>query len=300
MAKNLENFDQSHLAMNTTTIRAGQEWSPRFSGWCVVRVNSGSGYWVQPRSNRELAPGSVLVISRARSGNIRSSQLSEMSLACYHVRPERLAGLVTVGESRSLATVALRPEFNVRIFAAESAISTSLASIGDGAGATVTSRLKLLGIFFESLESELKQKAAGESVRADARLKQFLEQTSPIGLLDLSLSDVAQATECTTRHHSRIFYDVVGRSFRAEQAEIRLRRAIDLLATTNLKVVDVSLESGYSSLSLFNLMFKRRYGVSPGKWRQKQGRKELTYSHGSRAGTITTSISDRSRKNSLT
>jgi AraC-like DNA-binding protein len=27
-------------------------------------------------------------------------------------------------------------------------------------------------------------------------------------------------------------------------------------------------------LSLFNLMFKRRYGVSPGKWRQKRSAKK--------------------------
>jgi AraC-like DNA-binding protein len=31
----------------------------------------------------------------------------------------------------------------------------------------------------------------------------------------------------------------------------------------------VALKSGYKSLSLFNLMFTRRFGTSPGKWRQK-------------------------------
>jgi AraC-like DNA-binding protein len=37
--------------------------------------------------------------------------------------------------------------------------------------------------------------------------------------------------------------------------------------------VDVALESGYPSLSLFNLMFARRFGISPGRWRQKNGPK---------------------------
>jgi AraC-like DNA-binding protein len=34
-------------------------------------------------------------------------------------------------------------------------------------------------------------------------------------------------------------------------------------------VVEVALESGYKSLSLFNLMFTRRFGTSPGRWRQR-------------------------------
>ena len=73
---------------------------------------------------------------------------------------------------------------------------------------------------------------------------------------------------CTTRHLNRIFNEVVGMSFREKHTELRLARACDLLATTQAKVVDVALESGYQSLSLFNSMFTRRFGVSPGKWRE--------------------------------
>ena len=58
-------------------------------------------------------------------------------------------------------------------------------------------------------------------------------------------------------------------SFRDKQTEVRLMRARELLATTRSKVLEVALESGYESLSLFNLMFKRRFGVSPGKWREQ-------------------------------
>ena len=50
---------------------------------------------------------------------------------------------------------------------------------------------------------------------------------------------------------------------------MRLALACDLLASTELKILDVALESGFQSLSLFNLMFARRFGMSPGKWRQK-------------------------------
>ena len=59
---------------------------------------------------------------------------------------------------------------------------------------------------------------------------------------------------------------IAGRSHPAAR-----ERARELLATTKSKVVDVALESGYQSLSLFNFMFNRRFGMSPGRWRQTFG-----------------------------
>jgi two-component system response regulator YesN len=73
---------------------------------------------------------------------------------------------------------------------------------------------------------------------------------------------------------SRIFRELVGMSFRDKRAELRLTRARDLLATSKSKVVEVALESGYKSLSLFNLMFTRHFGTSPGRWRQKHRNNE--------------------------
>jgi AraC-like DNA-binding protein len=68
-------------------------------------------------------------------------------------------------------------------------------------------------------------------------------------------------------------------SFRQKQAQVRLLRAQELLATTESKVVEVALESGYQSLSLFNFMFKRHFGVTPAKWRdQSRSRRALQVS----------------------
>jgi AraC-like DNA-binding protein len=68
---------------------------------------------------------------------------------------------------------------------------------------------------------------------------------------------------------SRTFHELVGTSFSNQRVEIRMARARELLATSNSKVVEVALESGYKSLSMFNLVFTRRFGTSPGRWRQR-------------------------------
>jgi AraC family L-rhamnose operon transcriptional activator RhaR len=101
-------------------------------------------------------------------------------------------------------------------------------------------------------------------------LESFLSERTSADLLQVNLPELARLTGCTPRHMNRIFTELVGMSFRQKHTELRLTRACELLADTEAKVVDVALESGYQSLSLFNLMFARRFGMSPGQWRKNQ------------------------------
>jgi AraC-like DNA-binding protein len=132
--------------------------------------------------------------------------------------------------------------------------------------------LNLLQLLVEALGEHLSQaEPSPENTDATERLRLFLRETPQDALLEISFDELAQMTNCTSRHLSRIFNDVVGMSFRDKRAEIRLARARELLATSQSKVVEVAMESGYKSLSLFNLMFTRRFGISPGRWRKKNG-----------------------------
>ena len=55
--------------------------------------------------------------------------------------------------------------------------------------------------------------------------------------------------------------------------EMRLLMAVSLLRNPTAKVINVAEQCGFNHLGLFNISFKRRFGVTPGKWRaqsQKQ------------------------------
>ena len=136
-------------------------------------------------------------------------------------------------------------------------------------------RLKLLQFFAELLLEEPRPlelvKLNGDTSDAMKRLQEFLQDLPMSDLLELDFNELAQKTRCTARHLSRIFCRLVGMSFTDKRAELRLEKAQEILATSDSKVVQVALDSGYNSLSQFNLMFTRRYGISPGKWRQKNG-----------------------------
>ena len=224
--------------------------------------------------NHELEPGAVLLLAARGSGSFRASQLGELSLQFFPFEPERMMGFFTVAEQLFFEMAASKDEFIRKFLPAQNSIAAkmrALCATTDRGGPSF--RLQLLQLFFEAFGAELKHEAARPDADLDAkeRLRGFLQQTTSSELLDISIAELAQTTRCTPRHLSRIFMEVVGVSFRDKQTELRLSRARELLATTKGKIVDVALESGYQSLSLFNLMFSRRFGMSPGRWRQTHG-----------------------------
>ncbi len=251
----------------------GGEWTPKLHGWLLIYIRSGSGYWMDKQRNQELKEGGVLLLSANFPGVILASRLSELSLCFFSVRPERLTGLLTLNEQRQMETAESLEEFSPRLLPPHVPAANrmkELTAARERSGAAY--RLQLLQLFVELFGNRIKQDLPELETVSDAkeRLVKFLNEIPTSELLHLSFAEVVRATRCTPRHLSRIFRDVAGMSFRELHAELRLTRACELLAGTRSKVVDVALESGYQSLSLFSLMFTRRYGVSPGKWRQKR------------------------------
>ena len=64
-----------------------------------------------------------------------------------------------------------------------------------------------------------------------------------------------------------LFRKTVGTTLVHYVTRLRVSRAQQLLATSNDKVVDVALNSGFNSLSRFNDVFKKTSGSSPREYR---------------------------------
>jgi AraC-like DNA-binding protein len=212
----------------------------------------------------------MLVLSGRTEGRFRASQLSEMSLFYFHVEPDRLMGLLTLAEQGYFKAAGTGGESAARIFPPHHPVAIRFKDLCTLHGANLSFRLQLLLLFAEVGSEGLLQNVPEPAAQADAkeRLRALFSQTPASALLELSFSELARRAGCTPRHLSRIFGELAGMSFREKQVETRLARATELLATTEAKMVDVALESGYQSLSLFNTMFKRRFGLSPGRWRR--------------------------------
>jgi AraC-like DNA-binding protein len=273
----LDTSYEPHLAIREFSISSGKEWIPRPSDWSLIQVEAGMGYWLQAQSSVDLKTGTVLLVFGDGQGRIRASQLSSMSLYAFSVTPARLTGLITLTEQDFLKQAAAQSDLAFQVFPANSPIAAKMKELYTSNNPNgLLFRLTLLQLFVEVFGKKLEQTAPPQKDGdARERLRTFLTTAPPDMLSEMSFDELARITRCTPRHLSRIFSELTGMSFCDKRAEIRLGRAQELLATSKSKVVEVAFESGYKSLSLFNQMFTRRFGVSPGKWRQKNGPNRL-------------------------
>lgn len=269
----VESLYTPHLALRSFVLGPGAEWKPNFGGWFLLRIETGVGYWMDQRSNVELPTGTVLALSPGTSGNLRASMVSQMKLQYFRVAPDVLTGLVSLDEQSFFEKAASRHEFACRMLHPEHELSVRFEKLVINDKTDFRTRIQLLELFahvyFDLVEARQTMPEQQPMIEAKERLQHFLKETLPSEFLNLRFVEVARRINCTPRHLSRVFQDVTGMSFREKQAKIRLAKATELLASTEAKVVDVALQSGFQSLSLFGLMFKRRFGLSPTKWRTK-------------------------------
>lgn len=65
------------------------------------------------------------------------------------------------------------------------------------------------------------------------------------------------------------FRGVYGCGYAEFQQNLRLKKAANLLAQTDKKVIDIALSVGYKSEPKFGAAFKERYKVSPLEYRRR-------------------------------
>jgi AraC-like DNA-binding protein len=273
---NPKHIFQPHLVVRQINLPPAGEWKPDSPGWVFVHVTGGQAYAMHTLKNQPLETGSAVAFSPLDLGYLRASQLDWALLHFFQVEPERLAGLLTLWEQRSLRGTARRDHSPPAVFLPEHPLSAKFRTLcANPKSNTFSVRLQLLEIFTEVVGDGLKAnheqtvEASTSMTSARARLIELLKEMPAAALLNLTLNEVVKEVRCTPRHVSRVFNEVVGMSFRKKQNEVRLQRAQELLATTGGKVLEVAMESGFQSVTLFNLMFKRRFGITPGKWREK-------------------------------
>lgn len=86
---------------------------------------------------------------------------------------------------------------------------------------------------------------------------------------DLSLEKVAKAMSFSPIHFHNTFKAAVGKTLRDYIEEQRIKKAINLLLTTNNSLTQIAYECGFSSQSYFSYVFKRRMKMTPREYAQE-------------------------------
>jgi len=88
-------------------------------------------------------------------------------------------------------------------------------------------------------------------------------------LADRSIPDLAAMLGITDRHLRRVFFAEFGVAPVQYLQTRRLLLAKNLLTDTQLSVTDVAMTAGFGSIRRFNALFKKRYRLTPGSFRNK-------------------------------
>ena len=79
----------------------------------------------------------------------------------------------------------------------------------------------------------------------------------------IQLDDIADYCGYSRYHLSHMFRDVSGFTVFSYLLEVRMKKAKELLKTTNLSIKEISAEIGFTDQNYFSNVFKKQTGLSP-------------------------------------
>ena len=135
----------------------------------------------------------------------------------------------------------------------------------------VTLKKRLLDIsllFHEKLIS-----ARNKSTRSFVQKAQEYVK-SHYGDESLSLDTICEALGVSNAYFSTVFKKETGESFISYLTDYRMDIASRLLIATNDKSYMIAKRVGYTDPNYFSYVFKRRFGVSPSKYRMEYSKSE--------------------------
>lgn len=259
-----------HLFINECELAPGAEWRDSSPGWKIVLLSQGACYWIARADVRDLKTGDVLVIGPSVEGVLRASQLSAARVHFFYFRPDHLVGLMSLSERLSLDAFAQMNQ--TRILPAGDPVAREFAELAQSAARrrSFFSRCRILHlvalIFGDAGPSAPLPR--GNVATTLLRFEEMITRIPDDELVNYSSEKLAQMCGCSLRHFRRMFRKQFKTSIRAKQTELRLEKARQLLGETDEKIITVAYDSGYRHLGFFNMMFKKKFGVTPSQWRR--------------------------------
>jgi len=85
---------------------------------------------------------------------------------------------------------------------------------------------------------------------------------------ELSTDEIAQKFMLSPSYFRYLFKSITARTFTEHVNMIRINKAIEMLKTTDMRVLDISCETGFNNVNHFNKVFRQQTGVTPRQYRK--------------------------------
>ncbi len=103
----------------------------------------------------------------------------------------------------------------------------------------------------------------------EERLARILDYIDANYMNKVQLSDIAKNENISTYYLSHFFTKNLNQSFQNYLLQVRMQRAIALLASTDKRLIDICIECGFSDYRYLNRAFKEQFGCTPKEYRSQ-------------------------------
>lgn len=153
------------------------------------------------------------------------------------------------------------------IFDCVSDICKEYTQMNDGFDMYITANIyKILGFLYRS--GFLSGRQNKLDIAKIHRLEPVIKYVHEHYNTEITLADMSKLLGVSEYHFCRLWKSAVGESFVDYLNFVRVSKADKLLRTTEKSVLDVALDTGFSSLSYFNRVFKKFRYCSPTVYRK--------------------------------
>jgi AraC-like DNA-binding protein len=259
-----------------TTVLSGAEWPLVTTDWVILQLCAGNAYAFANKISKEVPPAGVIVCPPKSNVTVMASVLGQAVFRGMAIQLSWLSGFMTARERQCLESEVARQCAPFLVLPASHPLAKRLMYLFlHEDNMTLPNRLAVAQTFAELLAPQMHEALQqGQEMEkgqqsAKNRLRLLISQMPESDLADLSLEQMAKHLNCCERHASRLFQEVCGTGFITYVSELRLKKSCDLLLQGRLKIIDIALESGFGSLAHFNYAFKKRFGMTPTGWRER-------------------------------
>ena len=219
----------------------------RLDGYLLHYVIKGSGVFIKNGITHHISTGDLFVCRHGESATYIASDHDPWDYAWV--------GFTCAPELESLFT-----EDVIHIPAA-TRIFTQIASSGNGPAKEWT----VCGLLYQLLAmlAEVQNRPCADQ----GYLSKAVTYIEANYAQDLQVSQIADMLGLNRSYFCRVFKRQIGMSPQDYIVSYRLEQAEKLLIGTKLSQKEIALQVGYPDVYALSRMFKRRYGVAPGKFR---------------------------------
>lgn len=228
-------------------------WGPAVRGcWIIHYIHAGKGSYTTPRATYELYPGDIFIIRPGEVIYYEADSENPWVYTWFAFSAEvELPGAICSED-------VLRAPYLEGIFS-EIRLDPEAYLTAPGSRELLISAVwKCMGM--------LKRELASATV-ADGHIRNataIMKAEYPKGI---TVEEVAARLHLNRSYFSKLFMQIVGVSPGDYLSELRMKRAAELLLGSSYSVAVVAASVGYSDQFIFSRAFKRRFGVSPRRYR---------------------------------